>query len=78
MRSHRLQRCFTVGAMILALPVMAWAQQEAFLLGTVTDSTGGALPGVVVVAVNDATGNTYQGRHERERRLSDGGPLGHL
>jgi hypothetical protein len=37
---------------------MAFAQ-EATLTGTVTDATGGVLPGVTVTAVNDATGNTF-------------------
>jgi hypothetical protein len=44
MRGHRLHRWLTVGA-LLALPVLAHAQ-EAALSGTVTDTTGGALPGV--------------------------------
>jgi carboxypeptidase family protein len=43
---------------ILALPAVAYAQ-EATLNGTVTDSTGGVLPGVTVTAVNEATGNTF-------------------
>ena len=47
-----------VGA-LLALPVSAHAQ-EAVLLGTVTDTTGGALPGVTVVAVHEASGNTFE------------------
>jgi hypothetical protein len=43
---------------ILALPVMAYAQ-EAVLTGTVTDSTGAVLPGVTVTAVHEATGNRF-------------------
>ena len=46
-----------VGAM-LTLPVMGYAQ-EATLSGTVTDSTGGVLPGVTVTALHEATGNTF-------------------
>src|SRR2546423_4752105 len=45
---------------ILALPVIASAQ-DATLRGTVTDTTGGVLPGVTVTAVNDASGNTFEG-----------------
>ena len=44
---------------ILALPLAAFAQ-EAVLTGTVTDSTGAVLPGVTVVAVNNATGNRFE------------------
>jgi hypothetical protein len=42
------------------LPVAGYAQ-DAVLTGTVTDATGGVLPGVTVTAVNDATGNTFVG-----------------
>ena len=58
MRSHRLQRWLTVGAM-LALPVMAHAQ-EATLSGSVSDTTGGALPGVTVRAAHEASGNNFE------------------
>ena len=44
---------------ILALPAAAYAQ-EASLTGTVTDSTGGVLPGVTVRALHEATGNTFE------------------
>lgn len=43
---------------ILALPLTGYAQ-EATLTGTVTDSTGGVLPGVTVTAVHEATGNRF-------------------
>src|SRR5947207_9571782 len=43
---------------ILLLPVAAYAQEATFT-GTVTDSTGGVLPGVTVTAVLEATGNTF-------------------
>src|SRR5947209_5232642 len=43
----------------LALPATSGAQ-EATLGGTVTDSTGGVLPGATVVAVHEATGNTFE------------------
>src|SRR5262245_32811049 len=45
---------------VLLLPTLAFAQ-EATLSGTVTDSTGGVLPGVTVTAVHEATGNTFLG-----------------
>ncbi|MBM3818558.1 MAG: TonB-dependent receptor [Acidimicrobiia bacterium] len=51
-------RILVVGA-ILAMPLMAFAQ-EATITGTVTDSTGAVLPGVTVVAVNEATGNRFE------------------
>jgi len=43
---------------VLALPTIGYAQ-EAAITGTVTDSTGAVLPGVVVTAVLEATGNTF-------------------
>ena len=46
--------------MVLLVPVVGYAQ-EAVLTGTVTDSTGGVLPGVTVTAVHEATGNTFVG-----------------
>lgn len=52
-----MRRLLLVGAM-LALPITAYAQ-EAILTGTVTDSTGGVLPGVTVTAVLEATGNRF-------------------
>ena len=58
MQSHPFLRWFAVAAM-LALPVMASAQ-EATLSGTVTDTTGGALPGVTVLAVHEAAGNSFE------------------
>lgn len=52
-------RRFLLACAILALPAVASAQ-EAVLTGTVTDSTGGVLPGVTVTAVLEATGNTFE------------------
>ena len=46
-------------AAMLALPVAGYAQ-EAVLTGTVSDSTGGVLPGVTVTAVLEATGNRFE------------------
>ena len=48
-----------VGA-VLILPVSGFAQ-EATLSGTVTDTTGGVLPGVTLTAVHEASGNTFEG-----------------
>jgi hypothetical protein len=45
-------------AVVLALPIAAFAQ-EAVLSGTITDTTGGALPGVSVTATHEASGNTF-------------------
>jgi hypothetical protein len=55
----RLVRRVLVAAAIFALPVTGYAQ-EAVLTGTVSDSTGGVLPGVTVVAVLEATGNRFE------------------
>ncbi|MSO82086.1 MAG: hypothetical protein EXQ53_02150 [Acidobacteria bacterium] len=51
-------RWLIVVAALLALPVAGYAQ-EATITGSVTDSTGGVLPGVTVTAVHEATGNTF-------------------
>lgn len=45
-------------AFFLALPLAAHAQ-EATINGTVTDTTGGVLPGVTVTATNEESGNTF-------------------
>src|SRR5258705_4784890 len=45
-------------AIFVALPFTAFAQ-DATINGTITDSTGGTLPGVAVTATNEATGNTF-------------------
>lgn len=51
-------RSFVVGAVVM-LPAVAHAQ-EATVSGRVTDSTGGVLPGAVVTAVHEASGNTFE------------------
>jgi len=56
-RSHWLGRLLMAGALLL-VPAMAHAQ-EATISGTITDTTGGVLPGVTMTAVHDATGNTF-------------------
>src|SRR5438132_4297191 len=52
-----LLRAMLVAAMV-ALPLTASAQ-DATIGGTITDTTGGALPGVEVTATNEASGNTF-------------------
>src|SRR2546426_5305104 len=47
-----------IGA-ILMLPILGYAQ-ESTLSGTVTDSTGAVLPGVMVTATNNESGNTFE------------------
>src|SRR2546425_4252423 len=59
MRSSAVRRLLTVSAIVALLPVIAHAQ-EAVVSGTMTDSTGGVLPGVTVSAVHEASGNTFQ------------------
>ena len=44
---------------VLALPAMVFAQ-EAVLTGTITDSSGGVLPGVTVQATHEASGNQFE------------------
>ena len=46
-------------AVALAWPAAGYAQ-EATIGGTITDSTGGVLPGVAIVAVHEATGNSFE------------------
>src|SRR5512138_2254016 len=47
-------------ALILLVPAIVTAQQQAALSGTISDSTGGVLPGVTVVATHIDTGNTFE------------------
>ena len=44
---------------ILGMPRAGHAQ-EATVTGTVTDTTGGVLPGVTIKGVNDASGNSFE------------------
>ena len=47
-------------AAVLAWPGVSHAQ-DATVNGTVSDATGGVLPGVTITAVHEATGNTFLG-----------------
>jgi len=53
-------RCFVAIGALLALPAVGYAQ-ESTVIGTMTDTTGGVLPGVTITAVNEATGNVFLG-----------------
>jgi hypothetical protein len=50
---QRRGACLLVGAVLLA-PLSAFAQQEASIVGVVTDESGGVLPGVTVTARSPA------------------------
>src|SRR5215510_7733075 len=56
--------CWHVVRLVFVVVVLSWctnaSAQEAFLAGTITDSTGGVLPGVVVRAVHEDTGNSFE------------------
>src|SRR5262245_55545658 len=58
MNSKSLARLVVI-AVALFLPALASAQ-EAAISGSITDSTGGVLPGVVIRAVHQATGNSFE------------------
>ena len=48
----------TLACVLLLAPAVE--AQEAAISGTITDTTGGVLPGVVVTAVHEASGNTFE------------------
>jgi hypothetical protein len=56
-RSKTLGWLFMLCAVLWA-PSSAHAQ-EAMISGTITDTTGGVLPGVTITALHEATGNTF-------------------
>src|SRR5687767_11597600 len=54
---HRVFRLLLGALLVLVLaPGTGWAQATAQINGTVTDSSGGVLPGVTVVAIQTETG----------------------
>src|SRR5689334_21597527 len=58
MVSTVFRRVVMVLMFLASLPVGAWAQ-EATVSGTVTDLTGGVLPGVTITTTHTASGNTF-------------------
>ena len=46
-------------AILLVLPGVSQAQ-EAVVIGTVTDDSGGVMPGVVITAIHEASGNRFE------------------
>src|SRR5438094_6549937 len=61
MNSRTTRRLVLAGAIlaILGMPRVGHAQ-EATVTGTVTDTTGGVLPGVTIKGVNEASGNSFE------------------
>ena len=57
--ARRLLQVSLIIGLIVGIPVTGYAQ-EAVVNGTVSDNTGGVLPGVVVRAVHLATGNSFE------------------
>jgi hypothetical protein len=55
-----------IGA-ILALPDSGFAQ-DVIVSGTVSDTTGAVLPGAVVTALHEASGNTFESVDLRSQR----------
>ena len=55
-------------AIFLVLPAASFAQ-EATVTGTISDSTGGVLPGVTVTAINEESGNTFVAVTDGEGRF---------
>ena len=52
-------RVLWVVGVILAFPVVGYAQ-EAVLTGAVTDTSGAVMPGVIIRAVHQASGNSFE------------------
>src|SRR4051812_8688040 len=49
-----------LAAAALVLGAASAFAQQATITGTVTDTSGGVLPGVTVIIVHDETGNTFE------------------
>jgi len=47
-----------IAVLAILMPVTGHAQ-EASMIGTITDATGGVLPGVTITAVHEDTGNIF-------------------
>ncbi len=60
MRNRVLRRLAILISIALFAPPATMYAQEAVINGTLTDSTGGVLPGVTVTAVHEATGNRFE------------------
>src|ERR1700704_7094460 len=45
----------------LLIGAVAASAQQAIVAGTITDSSGGVLPGVTITVVHEETGNTFEG-----------------
>lgn len=79
MRSAMLGRFIVVGA-ILALPVVGYAQGEAGVNGTITDSTGGVLPGatgpVQLPCAEDLVHEAHESPLSAGGHLQPGGSVG--
>ncbi|MBF8301469.1 MAG: TonB-dependent receptor, partial [Acidobacteria bacterium] len=53
---NRVLRALFGGFLVLLVATQAWAQATAQINGTVTDASGGVLPGATVVAIQTDTG----------------------
>ena len=65
-------RALSVALLSLLLSVPAFAQSQAAngaIEGTVTDATGGVLPGVTVTITQHRHGHRARRRHERDRTV---------
>ena len=60
LRAFSTLRSMLIATAILVWPAIGYAQ-DSVVNGTVTDSTGGVLPGVTLTALHTATGNTFLG-----------------
>src|SRR5512145_2112104 len=58
MKSPVVRQLVVFGIVLLTVPALAHAQ-EATLVGTVTDASGSLLPGVLITASHEATGNKF-------------------